>query len=285
MTLGDLINIYDHELNEAGISDARFEILEIIAHVLNKTPSSLRLYMDKKVDRSSIDPLIERLKNYEPWQYIVGKAYFFNEEYEVGKGVLIPRPDTELLVEKAFETVVSTGKTDPLIWDLCTGTGCVGISLGNYLKREGYDPKIVLVDKFDEALEYTRKNLNQALDRKAFTIVKTDVLEGFGDIPGTPDVIISNPPYINSDDMKTLDRFVKDNEPSTALFGISDDGLLFYRKFASCSGVLNDGGSIIVEHGYDQAESVREIFEKEGLKFPQSFKDYGGNFRVTMAYK
>lgn len=285
MTIGNLINEYENELNEAGISDARFEILEIIADVLNKTPSSLRLCMDKEIDRSSIDPLIRRLKNYEPWQYIVGKAYFFNEEYEVGKGVLIPRPDTELLVEKAFETVVSTGKTDPTIWDLCTGTGCVGISLGNYLKREGYDPKIVLVDKFDEALNYTFKNLSQAIDRKAFTIVKSDVLEGFGDIPGTPDVIISNPPYINSDDMKTLDRFVKDNEPETALFGVSDDGLLFYRKFASCSGVLNDGGSIIVEHGYDQAESVREIFEKEGLKFPQSFKDYGGNFRVTMAYK
>ena len=285
MTLGDLINIYDNELNEAGISDARFEILEIISYVLGKTPSSLRLYMDKEIDRSSIDPLIARLKNYEPWQYIIGKAYFFNEEYEVGPGVLIPRPDTEILIEKSFETVVSLGKTDPLIWDLCTGTGCVGISLGNYLKKEGYEPKVVLVDKFDEALSYTKKNLKCAIDKKAFEIVKADVLEGFDGIPGKPDFIISNPPYINSEDMKTLDRFVKDNEPSTALFGVTDDGLLFYRKFAEYSDVLSEGGALIVEHGYDQAESVRGIFEKEGLRYPQSFKDYGGNMRVTLAYK
>ena len=284
MTIGDLIRTYEKELSEAGISDARFEITEIISDVLRCSPSELMLRMNDEIDRSLTDPLIIRLKENEPVPYILGKAYFYNEVYEVGKGVLIPRPDTEILVSKAVEVILSSGNRSPVIWDLCTGTGCVGISLGNALRKKGVTPRIFLVDKFEEALEYTRKNLEQASYRDSFEIVRADILQ---DIPvqEKPDYIISNPPYINSKDMKELPLSVKDHEPLTALFGESDDGLTFYRRIAILAKDIRSGGAVIVEHGYDQAELVREIFFFAGLKDPSSFKDFGGNMRVTLAFR
>ena len=287
MTIGDLINEYEKELNEAGISDARFDIVEIISSVLDTSPSNLMLKLDKEIDRNITDPLIERLKSNEPVCYILGKAYFFNEEYKVGRGVLIPRPDTEVLVEKASEVILMSSNKTPVIWDLCTGTGCVGISLGNLLLKNGITPTIYLVEKSDEALEYTYINIDQSMCKDKIKIVKLDVLKDMDKISTEkPDFIVSNPPYITSADMKTLDSSVKDYEPDEALFGLTDDGLLFYEKMASYAAEnLNCGGAIIVEHGYDQADSVRSIFEKNGLKDAQSFKDYGGNMRVTLAYK
>ena len=287
MTIGDLINEYENDLNEAGISDARFDIIEILSSVLDTSPSNLMLKLDKEIDRDITDPLIERLKNNEPVCYILGKAYFFNEEYKVGKGVLIPRPDTEVLVEKAYEVIEKSGNRSPIIWDLCTGTGCVGISLGNLLLKNGIIPTIYLVEKSDEALEYTYINIDQSNCKDKIKIVKLDVLKDMDKISTEqPDFIVSNPPYITSADMKTLDSSVKDYEPEQALFGITDDGLLFYEKMASYAAEnLSDGGAIIVEHGYDQADSVKGIFEKNGLEDAQSFKDYGGNMRVTLAYK
>ena len=287
MTIGDLINEYEKELNEAGISDARFDIVEIISSVLDTSPSNLMLKLDKEIDRNITDPLIERLKSNEPVCYILGKAYFFNEEYKVGRGVLIPRPDTEVLVEKASEVILMSSNKTPVIWDLCTGTGCVGLSLGNLLLKNGITPTIYLVEKSDEALEYTYINIDQSMCKDKIKIVKLDVLKDMDKISTEkPDFIVSNPPYITSADMKTLDSSVKDYEPDEALFGLTDDGLLFYEKMASYAAEnLNCGGAIIVEHGYDQADSVRSIFEKNGLKDAQSFKDYGGNMRVTLAYK
>ncbi|MCR5618286.1 MAG: peptide chain release factor N(5)-glutamine methyltransferase [Clostridiales bacterium] len=284
MTIGDLIRTYERELEEAGISDARFEITEIISDVIGSSPSELMLRISDDIDRTLTDPLIERLKENEPVSYILGRAYFYNEVYEVGEGVLIPRPDTEILVSKALETILSGGNKKPVIWDLCTGTGCVGISLGNELYKAGITPKIYLVDKFEEALKYTKKNLGEALDRDRYEIVEADILDDFS-FPESPDYIISNPPYINSKDMRELPLSVTDHEPSAALFGISEDGLMFYRRIADLSEDINEGGAVIVEHGYDQAELVRGIFSSAGLKDPVSFRDFGGNMRVTMAFR
>lgn len=287
MTIGNLINEYENELNEAGISDARFDIIEIISSVISVSPSNLMLKLDNEIDRSKVDPLIERLKLNEPVRYILGKAYFFKEEYKVGRGVLIPRPDTEVLVEKAYDVISSGSNKTPVIWDLCTGTGCVGISLSNYLLENGIESLTYLVDKSDEALEYTYNNLDQSKCRDRVVVVQKDILESMDGISElSPDYIVSNPPYITSADMRTLDISVKDYEPYEALYGHTDDGLLFYEKMAVYAARnLKDGGAIIVEHGYDQAQSVAKIFTDAGLKDAKSFMDYGGNMRVTLAFK
>ena len=176
MTTGDLLLQLEKELNEAGISDARFELLEIFSYVLGVEPSAVRLSRDDTVSDSSesaIRSMVGRFAGGEPLAYITGRAFFWNEEYKVGPGVLIPRPDTETLVEKALSVICGRA---PVIYDLCTGSGCIGISIYNALKARGQSPKMILVDKFDEALSYTKANLTQACDTSDISVLKADIL-------------------------------------------------------------------------------------------------------------
>lgn len=287
-TIGDLISQNEKILDEAGIFDARFDISAILSDYLNCSLSELRMRFSEVASENLENKLVDatnRLILGEPVAYIIGKAYFYYEEYKVGKGVLIPRPDTEILVEKSIEVIKDSGITNPVIWDLCTGTGCVGISLTNALLKEGIKAKTYLVDLFDEALAYTKANLNQAKDISSIEIVKLDVLTELDKMPQRPDFIVSNPPYINSVDMEELQKSVKDFEPSTALFGLRDDGLAFYEVFAKkARELLSNKGAILVEHGYDQEQGVLDIFKAEGLVNCTCIKDFGGNPRVTFAY-
>lgn len=288
-TIGDLISQNETKLNEAGIIDARFDIIALLSEFTGMSSVQIKMSSDKLMPdefEEKFNEACDRLGQNEPVAYITGKAYFYNEEYKVGPGVLIPRPDTEILVEKAIEVITNSKITNPVIWDLCTGSGCVGISLGNALIDNGITPKIYLVDLFDEALQYTRSNLDQSKCPDSITIVKLDVLKNLDKMPSeVADFIISNPPYITSKDMEELDLSVKDYEPHTALFGLKEDGLLFYEVFANkASQMLNSNGAIIVEHGYDQEKGVHDVFEKVGLVNIECVKDFGGNPRVTLAY-
>ena len=286
MTTGDLLLQLEKELNEAGISDARFELLEIFSYVLGIEPSAVRLARDVSVsaeNEASIRAFVSRFSGGEPLAYITGRAFFWNEEYKVGPGVLIPRPDTETLVEKALSVICGR---EPVIYDLCTGSGCIGISLYNALKARGQSPKMILVDKYNEALSYAQDNLSQACDRSDISVLKADILDPSFSFEIAPDYIVSNPPYITAADMAQLDASVKDHEPETALYGLREDGLVFYEKLASlASSCLNPGGMILVEHGYDQALAVQRIFTDSGLRDAASVKDLGGNDRVTFASK
>ena len=139
-TIGDLISHYEELLTKAGIEDARFDIIELLSEYMGKSKMELRLLMDTEPDEelvAKMDDAIRRMRDDEPVAYIIGKAYFYREEYKVGKGVLIPRPDTEVLVEKAYQVILDSGIRNPVIWDLCTGTGCIGISLSNELLNNG----------------------------------------------------------------------------------------------------------------------------------------------------
>lgn len=286
MTIGNLLLQLDKELNKAGISDARFDLLEIFSLVLNKSPSTLRLSRELEIDNEQefkIRKLCKRYADGEPLAYITGRAFFWNEEYKTGPGVLIPRPDTEILVEQALNSIKCKC---PVIYDLCTGTGCVGISLYNSLKRQGKNPVMFLVDKYEDALKYARINLSQACNSSSIKILKEDILSEELSFDIRPDCIVSNPPYITAADMEQLDISVKDHEPHTALYGMREDGLLFYERLADlASEYLNPGGSILVEHGYDQADSVKALFEDRGLINVSAYKDYGGIVRVTSAEK
>ena len=144
----------------------------------------------------------------------------------------------------------------------------------------------ILVDNFDEALKYTRENLSQAIDPNSIEIVKLDVLNDLSKMPGgKPDFILSNPPYITLKDMQELDKSVKDYEPHSALYGVTEDGLLFYEVLAKeARDILPERGALIVEHGYDQEQQVKDIFDKNGLVRIECIYDFGGNPRVTIGY-
>ena len=209
----------------------------------------------------------------EPIQYILGQWSFMGIEFKVGGGVLIPRPETELLAEYVIEHIGK--KVSPVIFDLCAGSGCIGISIASFVK----DAEVLCFEKYDSAFVYLKKNIeyNGVSNVKA---VKWDVLRGVASYETKPDVIVSNPPYIPERDIDFLQKEVK-CEPKTALDG-GGDGLEFYRAIAGkWVPVLKDGGILAVECGIGQSGDISEIFKASGLSEVGIIKDYNNVDRIV----
>lgn len=209
---------------------------------------------------------IERRLKGEPLQYILGEWEFYSLPFIVGEGVLIPRPETELLVDLALKYATKDSK----IIDLCSGSGAIAIAVA---KNTG--AKVYALEKYEKAFNYLEKNI--ALNNAKVTVIKEDIFnfstnEKF-------DIILSNPPYIKTADLEDLQKEVK-REPMTALDG-GEDGLIFYRHIATLKKHLNKGGKIMVEIGFDQAEAVQELFKKSGL-LTEVHKDLNGVQRVII---
>lgn len=210
----------------------------------------------------------------EPVQYVIGSWDFYGETFAVGDGVLIPRPETEILVDFALDYLKE--KSNPVVIDLCSGSGCIGLSVA----KDNPDSKVFLIEKSEKAFEYLKKNLEN-FGCENVTAIRGDIFDGFEgfDIP-KPDLILSNPPYIESADIATLQSEVL-LEPSMALDG-GEDGLDFYR-------VINEkwlrycGGAIAVECGEGQAEIIEKMFSSFCGK-TQSLTDFNGIKRAVVGY-
>ena len=251
--------------------------------------------LEEEFEGKELEMAVRRRAKGEPLAYILGYRHFYKECYKVCSGVLIPRADTEMVVESALKFLgiddMATGDllkipdydkelTDIRFADFCTGTGCIGISVAKGGKVSGY-----LIDISDTAIDTASYNVeSQAIRPEFINVMKYDVTCNAPDI-GELDFIVSNPPYITNEEMNTLDKGVKDYEPDLALRA-GDDGLDFYHPIIeSAKKLLRDGGALMVEHGYGQGDSVREIFESAGLKKCMTIRDYGGNDRVTLGIK
>lgn len=243
---------------------------------------------------------VTRRASGEPLAYILGYRHFYKECYKVCPGVLIPRADTEILVESALKflglNVMATGDVlnvpeyrkeiaDIRFADLCTGTGCIGISIANEIVRAGGNTKGYLIDISDTANGVSTSNVeSQALKPEDIKVIKHDVLSSCPELEKL-DFIVSNPPYITNSEMEELENVVKDHEPDLALRA-GDDGLDFYGPLVECAKkLLKDGGALMVEHGCAQGEAVRMIFGQGGLKNIMTIRDYGGNDRVALGIK
>lgn len=243
---------------------------------------------------------VTRRASGEPLAYILGYRHFYKECYKVCPGVLIPRADTEILVESALKflglNVMATGDVlnvpeyrkeiaDIRFADLCTGTGCIGISIANEIVRVGGNTKGYLIDISDTAIGVSISNVeSQALKPEDIKVIKHDVLSSCPELEKL-DFIVSNPPYITNSEMEELESVVKDHEPDLALRA-GDDGLDFYGPLVEyAKNLLKDGGALMVEHGCAQGEAVRRIFGQGGLKNIMTIRDYGGNDRVTLGIK
>lgn len=272
----------------------------------------LKLLTDSGDEEASVDAkiLCEELKGEalslaaarrakgEPLAYILGHRHFWREDYKVMPGVLIPRADTEILVECALRFCgchelatgdvlgipVSGDLKELSFADLCTGTGCVGISIANELVSHGFDVKGILTDISDTALEVATCNLNERFTGgSALEVLRNDVTGD--DLPGRFSFIVTNPPYITDKEMEELDGSVRDFEPEIALRG-GPDGLALYESIAKKSfKALVPGGALFAEHGYKQGDGVREIFKAAGFETVGTVKDYGNNERVTWGIK
>jgi len=296
MRLLDIIKSSADLLEEAGVPDALADAELLVLHAA--AMERLRAYIDNPgTDRSlqsKIHRLVRRRASGEPLQYIIGEVDFLGLHMRVGKGVLIPRPETELLAEESVKTVknkmlkVKSSEKQPsafslqplAILDLCTGSGCIALALA----REFPSAHIYATDVSAKALTYAKQNA------EFNNIENVTFLRGSLFAPlkkkMTFDLITANPPYIMTSDIAGLQREVRDWEPVLALSG-GADGLDFYRRILSeAPGYLKENsGSILFELGFGQAEAVSEIARKAGFKNLSVTKDYAGIDRVLKAEK
>ena len=215
----------------------------------------------------------KKLSEGEPLQYLLGKWEFYGLPFYVGEGVLIPRGDTELLVELSLEFL--EGKENPKIADLCAGTGCIGIAIAH----ENDEVSCTSVELYPEAFSYLKRNIELNDIGYRVKALNADVLKPL-ELPRL-DMLISNPPYIREDEMAGLDIEVK-KEPVTALEA-PERGLLFYKELVKRGKEsLKKGGALLVETGWQQRDEVEEIFKNAGYEKVESFKDLAGNHRAVM---
>ncbi len=224
-----------------------------------------------KVLEKSFWQAIDRLKSGEPVQYITGKAEFMSLEFEVNSATLIPRADTEILVEAVINLCKSL--KNPTIFEVGSGSGCIAISLAHYIP----DAKVTSADISKAALEVAKRNAK--LNNVNVNFIEHNILDGFPEFEASPDIIVSNPPYIPSADVLALDKKVKDFEPISALDG-GADGLDFYRFIIDNAPIMH-GGYLVFEVGINQSNQVADLMQNrfEDIKI---IKDLAGIERVVV---
>ncbi len=271
MTLEETLAYGREQLQKAGIADAALDAWYLLEYIGKFDKSYYYLHGREEMDEEALQNyqvLVKKRAERVPLQYITGVQMFMGLEFKVNPYVLIPRQDTETLVEAALAVC----KPGMRVLDLCTGSGCILISLLHLV--EGLVG--VGSDISKQALLVARENA-KANDVDA-EWVRSDL---FSNLSGTFDVIVSNPPYIPSRVIDTLMPEVRDFEPVEALDG-HEDGLFFYdRILEECHGFLNPGGYLMFEIGYDQGEAVSERMRQAGFLDVQVIRDLCGNNRVV----
>lgn len=269
MTAKEAYNYSVYFLSCNGVDESEFKSLCLVCHLLGIKNSEFTLHRDDDIIMKRFADLLWRVKSGEPLQYIVGKWDFYESEFYVGEGVLIPRPETEELCSLAIEYIKTLGKCT--VYDLCAGSGCIGVSVAKACPNA----MVYMIEKSADAMFYLLKNADGIFNARVIC----------GDIRNTDDlvkadVIISNPPYIKSEDIKNLQIEVQ-YEPSTALDG-GKDGLDFYRIINdNWSCMLNSNGRLFLEIGEEQANAVGNILT--GFKNINIIKDMYGNDRLVTA--
>lgn len=255
-------------------------IMERVCHIL---PHHFILYTDKILpenEKRRIREITGRLKLMEPIQYILGTADFYSLQFEVTPSVLIPRPETEELVEQVI--LDNAGKAAKIL-DIGTGSGCIAITLQKHLPQA----QVMAADISPEALETARRNALR--NNTIISFIQTDILDiekAESDIPYPVDIIVSNPPYIKEEEKKEMEKNVLDYEPHSALFVPNDDPLLFYRHIARFGQKrLNTGGRIYFEINAACGKMTVAMLTEEGYHNIQLMQDLSGKDRIIKADK
>lgn len=246
-------------------------------YVLDMDKTTLLLNKEHHISDDKVAKLsnmIERHKGGEPIEYIINTGFFMGLEFYVDDHVLIPRADTECLVELVVDYIKEQDKSPVDLIDMCTGSGCIAISLAKLTQC-----RVTAVDISEDAI-YIAK-LNAQRNDTQVNFVVSDLFE---QITHKVDIIVSNPPYISSHVIPTLEKNVKNYEPMLALDG-GESGVEFYERLAiSAKNHLNPAGVIFMEIGYDQGERVRHLFEAAGYQNVVVKQDYSGTDRIVIAH-
>jgi release factor glutamine methyltransferase len=276
-------------LSSSGVADAPSEAEYLLTHVAGARRHELFTNKERRLtasESSALDGSLRRRADGEPAQYITGTAWFMGLPFTVTPDVLIPRPETEIIVEEALGLVAGKGGEATVI-DLCTGSGCIAISIATMLPGAA----VYATDISGRAIEVARRNAEAHGVSGRVRFLEGDLFgafveEGGEGLRGRVDLVVSNPPYVPEEEFKTLAPEVRDHEPRVALIG-GGDGLDFIRRIAwEAPGYLCPGGLLLMEIGFGQAGEVRGIFEEDaGYAGVDIRKDYSGIDRVVRALR
>lgn len=279
MKIKELIKYGKELLSENKIEGANIIAKTLAEFVLNMDKTQLIINEEKQIDEEEKTryylALIEIIQGM-PIQYITNNQEFMKLNFYVDKNVLIPQPDTEILVEEVIEIINSKNKSLKVL-DICTGSGCIGTSIAKYTKKTN----ITMSDISSEALNIAKNNYTKNIeDTSKVQFIESDMFEN---IKEKYDIIVSNPPYIESKEIIKLDKQVQ-NEPHLALDG-GQDGLEFYKILANeAHKFLNENGYLCMEIGYNQKEQVIQLLkENKNYKEIYSKKDLSQNDRIIIA--
>lgn len=267
-------------LQKADIADARIDAGLLLEYVCHTSRHDLLLHGDREVraeEQVLYKTCIEKRRQRVPLQHITGQQAFMGFDFKVNEHVLIPRQDTEILVEEAWKIM----KPDMRVLDLCTGSGCILLSLLALQKGCSGVGADISTQALKVALENKSAIEAQCGRKLEACFVESDL---FNSVDGSFDMIVSNPPYIASAVIETLEPEVRLHEPMRALDGM-EDGLYFYREIISTSSAyLKKGGALLFEIGYDQGEAVSELMRAAGFLEVVVRKDYAGLDRVVYGF-
>jgi release factor glutamine methyltransferase len=282
----DIINKTADYLKDKGIENSRLNAELLVGFVLNLDRVQLYLNFEKPLHQSEIDklkPLLKRRAIHEPLQYILGKTEFYSLDFKINQHTLIPRPETELLVDVTLDICNNDFSNQDRIdiFDIGTGSG----NIATALTKNKSNIWMSAIDIDSEALKIAQENAvyHGVADRINFIL--QDIYKKFSDSPKHFDIIVSNPPYITKQEMTDLPLDVRNFEPNIALEG-GEKGLDFYFRIYELASLLKENGCIVVEIGALQSEQVVDIFSNNNLfRFIEVFKDLNGKSRVVLAKK
>lgn len=269
-------------LADAGVSEAPLKAETLLARTLGCKRLELTMERARALDAGQLAAYregIARLLDGEPIQYVLGDASFMGRDFAVDPRVLIPRPETEELVESVLACEGLWRGAAPAIADVCTGSGCIAVSLALARTRGRY----VATDTSEDALRVARENARRLGAEGLVRFARADLLEGVG--PGTLDAVVSNPPYVSAADWLQLPREIRDYEPRAALDGGEDGLALISRLVSEAAAALKSGGWVFIEIGEDQASRVAAGLTRAGFAHVTIRKDVAGRDRMALGRK
>lgn len=273
------IELSTEYLNKKGVPSSRINAELLLAHVLKSNRMNLYLKFDQPLADEEIENyrnLISRRAKREPLQYIIGSVEFYGLQFYVDKNVLIPRQETELLIETILLKYNSNAKLK--ILDIGTGSGNIAITLAKYLPNSS----ILSIDVDQNALDLAKKNVELNKISGNLDLLKIDLFKIFDSKIDTFDVIISNPPYISIKDYRNLEPELLNFEPKVALTD-DNDGLSFYRFISeNAKFLLNKGGEVFFEIGFQQSINVKNLLLNNSFKDIEVKKDYADIDRIII---